>query len=154
MTGKVTMSQPDLASRPFDVTVEREMAASPEAIYRAWTEQFDLWFAAPGHVLMRAEVGEPFAFQTIHEDSMQPHYGRFLALKPGRHVEMTWVTGRLGTAGAETVVSVELTPGDGGTGTRLRLTHSGFYDQAAADKHEEAWARHVLLDDVLAAAGA
>lgn len=153
MTGKATLSQPDLASRPFDVTVEREMTASPEALYRAWTGQFDLWFAEPGHVLMRAEVGEPFVFQTIHEDNLEPHYGRFLALEPGRHVEMTWVTGGLGTAGAETVVSVELTPS--GTGTKLRLTHAGFYDRAAADKHEEAWAHHVLphLDDVLAAVG-
>jgi uncharacterized protein YndB with AHSA1/START domain len=45
--------QPDLSSRPFDLTVERTMLASPSVIYRAWTEQFDQWFAEPGTVLMK-----------------------------------------------------------------------------------------------------
>jgi uncharacterized protein YndB with AHSA1/START domain len=151
---EITFFPPRLAEQPYRVTVERQMLAEPAAIYRAWTEQFDLWFAMPGHVHMRAEVGEPFVFQTSHEDNIEPHYGRFLALEPDRLVKMTWMTGRLGTAGAETVVTVELIPN--GTGTDLRLTHTGFYDQNAADKHEQAWVHHVLphLDQALAASGA
>lgn len=151
---ETSLGQPDLAGRPYRFTVEQQMAAAPTAIYRAWTEQFDLWFAMPGQVRMHAEVGEPFAFHTSHEGSVEPHYGRFLALEPGRLVQMTWVTGRMGTSGAETVVTVELT--SAGTGTSLRLTHAGFYDQAAADKHQQAWTGRVLphLDAVLTAPGA
>ncbi|MFE5329999.1 SRPBCC domain-containing protein [Embleya sp. NPDC056575] len=146
------LPRPDLSARPYGLTVERVMRAAPEVVYRAWTEGFDTWFAEPGLIRMRAVVGEPYVFVTRHESELHPHYGRFLVLEPYRLVELTWVTGAAGTAGAETVVTVELAAAVEGGGTRLRLTHIGFYDQGAAERHDEAWAHHVLphLDDVLA----
>jgi hypothetical protein len=35
------------------------------------------------------------------------------------------------------VVSVELTPREGGT--QLRLTHAGFSDEESRNQHEQAW---------------
>lgn len=119
------------------LTVERMMTAGADELYKAWTERFDLWFAAPGSVAMTPDVGAPFRFETEHAGARHPHYGLFLRLEPGRLVELTWVTGAGGTEGAETVVTVEFTPTDGGT--LIRLTHAGFYDQKARDQHEEAW---------------
>src|ERR1700722_3728864 len=72
-------------------TVERMMRAPSDAIFRAWTEEFDTWFAAPGSLVMRASVGEPYWFEVIHEGARHPHYGRYLALQPGRLIEQTWV---------------------------------------------------------------
>ncbi|MEU2450915.1 SRPBCC domain-containing protein [Streptomyces sp. NPDC012765] len=146
------LPEPDLDARPHGLTVERVMKAPPEAVYRAWTEGFETWFAEPGAVRMRAVVDEPFVFVTRHESRVHPHYGRFLALEPDRLVRLTWVTGAMGTDGAETVVTVELEPSPP-DGTRLRLTHRGFYDRAGAARHEKAWADHVLphLDAVLSA---
>lgn len=78
-----------------------------------------------------------FYFETEHEGIRHPHYGRFLTLDPNRFVELTWMTGKKGTAGAETIVSVELSPTKGGT--HLRLTHAGFYDEAGVKQHDPAW---------------
>lgn len=55
---------PDVSARPFNLTVERLMNASAEVIYRAWTKQLDLWFAAPGSVIMLGEVDTAFYFCT------------------------------------------------------------------------------------------
>ncbi len=138
------ISRPDLSARPWQLTVERDMPAPPSAVFQAWTEKIDQWFARSGSVVMRPLVNEPFFFETLHQDMRQPHYGRFLRLEEDRLIELTWVTGPLGTQGAETVVTVELAPQGGGT--RLRLAHAGFPDERSRDIHEDAWP--LVLDEL------
>jgi uncharacterized protein YndB with AHSA1/START domain len=148
MTTRTELHRPDISDRPHKLVVEREMKASPSVVYRAWTEEFDSWFASPGEIRMRPAKDEPFYFETSHEGGRHPHYGRFVTLERDRFIELTWMTGDPGTRGAETVVSVELDPSE--AGTHLRLTHAGFYDEAGVKQHE-AWADILAkLDDRLA----
>jgi uncharacterized protein YndB with AHSA1/START domain len=138
-----TIPQPDLSTRPHKAEAERWMPHPPARIYRAWTHEFDLWFARPGTVVMDPQPGQPFFFETEYKietaqkAERHPHYGRFLHLEPNRRIEITWVTGRGGTEGAETVVTVDLIPEN--NGTRVKLAHRGFASAEAATQHEKAW---------------
>lgn len=129
------ISYPDLSSRPLSLSVERVMETPLDVLYKAWTENFGDWFAAPETVIMKAEVNSVFFFETHFDNKRHPHYGRFLKLEHNQLVEITWITA--GTK-AETVVTVEFVPHESGA-TLIKVTHAGFPDELSRDQHEEAW---------------
>ena len=128
---------PDLSSRSNSMTLELRMKADAASIYNAWTRDFDLWFAETGELIMTPEVNRPFFFYNRHDWGRHAHYGRFIKLEKNKLIEMTWLTGKDGTFGAETVIRIELVPQD--EGTVLRMTHSGFENEAAAKAHKDNW---------------
>ena len=126
---------PDLTCRPLGLTSDKLIGLPIEKLFKAWTSQFDLWFASPGSFLSKAEVNAPFYFETYYQGIRYPHYGRFLKIEQPHLVELTWVNGE--TEGAETVLTIELTPHE--DGTFLHLTHAGFPNEASRNKHQDAW---------------
>ena len=64
---------PDLSTRAFALTVERTMQIPAKMLFKAWTEQFDLWFASPGSVMMKGEVDTAFYFETSFAGKRHPH---------------------------------------------------------------------------------
>ncbi|MGI9204444.1 MAG: SRPBCC family protein [Woeseiaceae bacterium] len=117
--------------------VEKTLPSKPEQLYRAWTEQFDQWFALEGTLLNWCQIGMPFYFATEFDGGRHPHYGRCLRLEKNSLLELTWVTGEPGTKGAETVVTIEFSDQKDGTG--VTLSHAGFTDADSMKGHNEAW---------------
>lgn len=146
MDGKLV--EPNLSDRPHDTRVERVMRASAPALYRSFTTGWEGWFALEGALTADPVVNGQLFFVVEHEGRRHPHYGRFLTLDPARKVELTWLTGKDGTQGAETVLSVDLEPRS--SGCALTLTHCGFYNQERADHHGKSWEQILVgLDEWL-----
>jgi uncharacterized protein YndB with AHSA1/START domain len=132
-----TIPQPDLSQRPHDSRAERWMPLSPQRLYRAWTQEWDVWFAKPGTVVMDPQPGQPWFFEVEFQGNRHPHYGRYIRLIPARFVETTWLTGKGGTEGAETLLTVELIPEN--NGTRVKVSHRGFPHAEAATENQAGW---------------
>jgi uncharacterized protein YndB with AHSA1/START domain len=128
---------PDLSGRPHDAEVTHDMRAGPEKVYESFTTGWEDWFALPGSLIANPIPQGQLFFVMEHEGERHPHYGRFITLKPDRRVELTWLTGKSGTQGAETVLSIEITRRD--HGCRVTLSHRGFYDQDQAHIHGKSW---------------
>jgi len=135
-------NHPDLSNRPAELRVEKSISATAADIYRAWTDELDQWFAAPGTLTASVELNGLYFFETHFNEERHAHYGRYLNLVTSKLVEQTWVTGDPGTQGAETVVRVELI--DALDMTNVSLVHKGFYDIETMRGRREAWP--VVLD--------
>lgn len=135
---------PDLKSNTYSLEVNKIFTLSTETLYKAWTVEIDHWFAVPGSFLSNGPmVNNTFFWETEmkSEDTKiverYPHYGRFLQLIPNKLIEITWLTGPMGTKGAETIVKISMEQIK--DQVQLTLNHSGFIDKLSKDKHNEAW---------------
>jgi len=104
----------DASTAALSVVVERELAHSPDKVWRALTQPplLEEW-------LMKND----FKPLVDHRFRLRADWGavdcRVLAVEPGKTLSYTWAA-----YGLETVVTWTLTPA--GTGTRLRMDQSGF----------------------------
>ena len=80
---------------------------------------------------------EPLFWETHFKGPTPPTVGQVPSFRARRLVEMTWDSGAEGTNGAETVVTVELTPRE--SGAHFKLTHAGFSYEESKNRHEQVW---------------
>ena len=130
----------------FDITREIDIDASPETVFRFFTEPalLERWLCVQAEV--DARPGGGYAFNVTGSHTTR---GTFLVLEPARRLVCTWLFDHVEPP-LPTTVEVTLTPL--GRGTRVRLRHHGFVDQPTRDRHAAGWA-HYLPRLVVAAAG-
>jgi uncharacterized protein YndB with AHSA1/START domain len=124
---------------PSHLTFERTYRASPERVYRAWTDpdELALWFAPDPTMTIQAELDLREGGR--YRVAMGPHVvaGVFREIVPQRKLVFTWQW-QTEAGAAETLVTVEVEPADDG-GTRVRLRHDRFPDEQERTNHEQGW---------------
>lgn len=122
------------------VTVERRLAAPPEAVFDAWLnpDHAGNWlFRTEGGVLERCEidprVGGGFRIDERRGDELAEHFGEFVEIeRPSRLAFDFWTS----FSGERTRIAIELAPD--GAGSALTLTHEGVWEDWA-DKTRQGW---------------
>lgn len=134
----VTPNQDAIAS-------EIQIAAPPERVFRALTDAGELqrWFGSPECPLkfwqMDARVGGRYSYQTVDQGSIVVNgvsqfqcHGEILEFDPPRLLVYTWIGNWHDDPTSRTTVRWELTRK--GSGTHVRVTHSGLSNLPAACK--------------------
>jgi uncharacterized protein YndB with AHSA1/START domain len=142
------MTPPEPTTSTAIPAIERELdlAAGPERVWRALTDEQELaaWFGAA--VSFRAEVGADGWVEW-------PEHGRFAlgveSVDAPSRLSWRWARdpGVALSAGPNTLVEFQLSPGRSG-GTRLRLRESGFERPADRASNSRGWLEE--LGDLLA----
>jgi uncharacterized protein YndB with AHSA1/START domain len=132
------------------VSVERHINATPATVFSFFSssERWLQWQGVeatielrPGGLFRMNVSGDGFAV------------GRFLEVVPERRLKFTWgweMPEHRIPPGSSTV-EIELVPE--GTGTLLRLTHTGLPPDWV-DEHRQGWEKHISILEVVAAGGA
>ena len=133
------------AMGPSSVRVTRSYAASPEKVFRAWTDQASLktWFAKDQPCSFDVREGGLFYVAMFGASKLNHHYGRYLRVDSARALEFTWVSEW--TAGKESAVLIEFAVRDGKT--ELTLTHDGLPNEEFAAMHRGGWTS--FLDELV-----
>jgi uncharacterized protein YndB with AHSA1/START domain len=126
------------------VVMERELKASAERVFQAWTDPTQLvhWFRGnPGTKVESAEVdlrvGGRYRIVIRSEDDEFIVFGTYSVVDPPRVLEFTWRWEVSSLEPADTLVRVELQPT--GAGTHLRLTHTNFSTERSSKAHDQGW---------------
>ena len=140
-----------LKSRPGDdpVIVEAVFAASPERLFRAWTdpEEIPHWFGRTPHSVKTASIdltenGEwRFDFES-EEGAVNAVHGIYLRIDPNRELVFSWMHEMTGSDG-----NLEMTPASTvtvtfdplATGTRLTIRHEGTASESGRRGVGDGW---------------
>lgn len=134
-------AEPALAAAP-SLTLRRRLKASPETIFRAWTDpqQIMCWWGPAGAETLRAEVdlrvgGRFLKVARTADGAEHEASGVYREVVPNERLVFTWAW--RSSPERESLVTVALRPD--GDGTVLMLTHEQFADAAARDDHQRGW---------------
>jgi uncharacterized protein YndB with AHSA1/START domain len=124
------------------LTLVREFAAPPEAVWHAWTEPEALkrWFGPDAGAVSLAQtdvrVGGRFhvVFNTLDGETHDVS-GAYREVVPNRKLVFTWSW----ISTPERISQVTLLFNPTKKGTELTLLHEQFFDMAARDGHERGW---------------
>jgi uncharacterized protein YndB with AHSA1/START domain len=126
------------------VTLIRRFAASPDAVWKAWTdaEVLRTWYAPlegwiVGHATVDARVGGGYraAFGPEPDGDLYVEEGTYTVVEPGER--LAWQS-RLTGEGASEESLIELVFAADGDGTLLTIVESGLSEQSVED-HEMGW---------------
>ena len=123
--------------------LERHFAASPEAVFRAWTdpEALAAWFGPHGVETRKVQIdlrpGGRYSLEMFEPDGVYPLSGVYREVTPPERLVMTWVWGHGELEGMEMLVTIELRAAKGGTD--LTLTHEKLPSESAREKHQFGW---------------
>jgi len=126
-------------TRPKTTELEltRTIKARPEEVYSVWLDPESPggpWFGS-SRVIVDPKVDGLFYQCVTHEGRDYAHYGRFVALEPGKRIEHTWMSE--GTRGLESRLT--LTFARQGEHTLITLRHSGVPDDDFGRQHRDGW---------------
>jgi uncharacterized protein YndB with AHSA1/START domain len=132
---------PETAPQTRTVTVEREIGAPPEKLWRALTQP---------HLIAEWLMKNDFVASVGHRFALSAEWGavacEVLEIEPHRSLSYTWDAN-----GLESIVTWTLTPI--GAGTRLRMEQTGFKpdQQQAYHGARAGWPKFFArLDEVMA----
>jgi uncharacterized protein YndB with AHSA1/START domain len=121
-----------------EVRVERLIPATPERVFRAWTDPATMarWLSPVGRAEAEADVrvGGAFRVTMIGDDIRIDHTGEYLAVEPPSLLRFTWVSPFTGRE--PSVVTVELSAD--GPATRLVLVHD-WLPPDHVETHRDGW---------------
>lgn len=144
----MTLTKPDLC-----LTVERTIAAPPEAVFDAWLNPDMLMrfmCPGPGMTTPSAEtdphVGGRFDLVMKNGDNEMPHGGVYQEIDRPNRLIFSWES----PASIEgSTVTLDFRPE--GSGTHLTLTHIRFPNEESRDNHQGGWTAILAnLDEALA----
>jgi len=123
-----------------DVVVARWIAASPPTVFAFFTdvERWTAWQGVGGTVDARAGG----SLRVIMPDAAAAS-GRFIEVVPPRRIVFTWGWEGNGIPipPGSSIVTIELEPA--GSGTMVRLTHSGLQPADVRELHRSGWERYL-----------
>jgi uncharacterized protein YndB with AHSA1/START domain len=137
------------------VIAEIEIAAPPERVFRALTDESELtrWFTDPSCPVklwkMDARPGGLYRYVTekgtivVNNVSEFECHGEVLECVPPRLLVYTWLSNWHENKSLRTIVRWELTPTD--SGTHVKVTHTGLASEQATRKNYSTGWPDVLL---------
>jgi uncharacterized protein YndB with AHSA1/START domain len=127
--------------RDLSLSVDRVIAAPPEAVFDAWLNpQMLARFMRPGpnmdapDVTNDAQEGGRFEIIMKAADQEIPHHGTYKKIDPHSQIVFTWESP---FSPAESEVTLDIRPE--GSGSHITLTHVTFYDEEKRDNHAGGW---------------